>query len=56
MNRVLGDVAMLGGVANLRGTDGGKPYSVRLRFMDVWVKRDGKWVVVFTQATRVPAA
>jgi hypothetical protein len=24
--------------------------------MDVWAKRGGHWVVVFTQATRVPAA
>jgi ketosteroid isomerase-like protein len=53
--RLAGDVALLGGAATLAGTDGGKPYSVRLRFLDVWQKRDGRWRVVFTQATRVPA-
>jgi ketosteroid isomerase-like protein len=54
VERVMGDVALLGGVATLTGTDGGRPYRVRLRFMDVWQKRDGRWVVVFTQATRAP--
>lgn len=55
-NKVLGDVALLGGVAALSGVDGGKPYAVRLRFMDVWVRRGGRWQVVFTQATRAPAS
>jgi hypothetical protein len=56
LEKVIGDTALLGGVATLSGTDGGKPFSAKLRFMDVWAKRDGRWVVVFTQATRVPAA
>jgi hypothetical protein len=54
IERVMGDVALMGGVATLSGADGGQAYEVRLRFMDVWQKRDGKWVVVFTQATRAP--
>ena len=54
VERVMGDVALLGGVATLTGTDGGQAYKVRLRFMDVWQKRQGRWVVVFTQATRAP--
>jgi hypothetical protein len=52
--KVIDDVALLGGVATLTGTDGGQPYKVRLRFMDVWQKRGGRWMVVFTQATRAP--
>ncbi|MBS0335123.1 MAG: nuclear transport factor 2 family protein [Proteobacteria bacterium] len=56
LETVMGDTALLGGVATLSGTDGGKPFSARLRFMDVWARRDGRWVVVFTQATRVPSA
>jgi ketosteroid isomerase-like protein len=56
VERVMGDVALMGGVANLSGTDGGKAFSVRLRFLDVWQKRGGRWQVVFTQAGRVPAA
>ena len=55
LEKVMGDTALLGGVATLKGTDAGKPFTARLRFMDVWAKRGGKWVVIFTQATRVPA-
>jgi ketosteroid isomerase-like protein len=55
VEKVMGDVALLGGVATLNGTDGGKAFTVRLRFMDVWQKRGGQWKVVFSQATRVPA-
>jgi ketosteroid isomerase-like protein len=54
--RVMGEVALLGGAATLTGADGGKPYSVRLRFLDVWQKRDGRWQVIFTQATRAPVS
>jgi hypothetical protein len=46
--------AVLGGVAMLRGTSGGKPYAVRLRFADIWRERDGRWQVIFTEAARVP--
>lgn len=46
--------AVLGGVVTLEGTSQGKPYKARLRFADVWCKRDGHWQVVFTQVTRVP--
>ena len=55
LQEVMGDTALMGGVATLKGTDGGKPFTARLRFMDVWAKRGGKWQVIFTQATRVPA-
>ena len=55
LETVMGDTALLGGVATLKGIDAGKPFTARLRFMDVWAKRGGKWVVIFTQATRVPA-
>ena len=52
--RVFGDAAVLAGVATLSGTDiaSGEAFSLRLRFADVWRKRDGRWQVAFTQATR----
>ena len=53
--RVWANGAVLGGASALSGTDGGKPYAARLRFADVWAKRDGKWQVVFTQAGRAAA-
>jgi hypothetical protein len=54
VEKVMGDAAILGGVARAKGTSGGEPYDVRLRFIDVWEKRAGRWVVVFSQATRAP--
>ncbi|CAM5518251.1 nuclear transport factor 2 family protein [Rhodanobacter lindaniclasticus] len=47
--------AVLGGVVTLEGTSGGQPFTARLRFADIWRERDGRWQVIFTQATRVPA-
>lgn len=52
--KVMGGVALLGGVATVTGASEGQPYKVRLRFVDVWHRRDGRWVVVFSQATRAP--
>jgi len=54
VEKVMGDSAVLGGVARARGTSEGQPYDVTLRFVDVWQKRGGRWVVVLSQATRVP--
>jgi len=54
VEKVMGNAAILGGVARAKGTSGGEPYDVRLRFIDVWEKRGGAWKVVFSQATRVP--
>lgn len=42
--------AVLGGVVDAHGTSDGKPYAIRLRFADVWAKRDGTWQVIYTQA------
>jgi len=46
------DGAVMGGVVNLRGTDGGKPFSVTLRFADIWAKRNGKWQVIYTHVSK----
>ena len=48
--------AVLGGVVDAHGMSDGKPYAVRLRFSDVWAKRNGRWQVIFTDASRAPAA
>jgi hypothetical protein len=46
------DGAVLGGVVDLRGMDGGKPFAVKLRFADIWAKRNGKWQVIYTHVSR----
>jgi Domain of unknown function (DUF4440) len=54
VEKVMGEAALLGGVARAKGTAGGEAFDLRLRFVDVWQKRNGRWVVVMSQATRVP--
>jgi hypothetical protein len=48
------DGAVMGGVATLRGTDGGKRYEMRLRFADIWARRHGRWEVIYTQVAKAP--
>lgn len=55
VEKVWSDGAVMGGVVNLRGIDGGKPFEVTLRFADIWAKRNGKWQVVYTHVSRPPA-
>ena len=56
IEKVWSDGAVMGGVAHLKGVDGGKPFEVDLRFSDIWAKRKGKWQVIYTHASRAPAA
>jgi ketosteroid isomerase-like protein len=54
VEKVWSDGAVMGGVVNLRGIDGGKPFAVTLRFADIWAKRNGKWQVIYTHVSRPP--
>jgi ketosteroid isomerase-like protein len=49
--RVTGDVAIVGGEARVKGTDGGKPFAEHFRYANTFVKREGRWIVVYTQIT-----
>ena len=50
----LGDeAAMLGGLVTFKGLDHGAPYSQTFRYADTWLKRNGRWQVVYTQVTNV---
>jgi ketosteroid isomerase-like protein len=51
--RVYGDTAIVTGRANA-SVSGSTPQVIVLRFTDVFVRRDGRWVVVASHATRVP--
>lgn len=54
--RVEGDSAVVTGVAHVRGKDKqGKPFDARIRFTDVFIKRDGRWQALSSQATMIPA-
>ena len=52
VEKVWSDGAVMGGIATLKGTDGGKPFSIDLRFADIWAKRNGKWQVIYTHVSR----
>ena len=54
--KVWSDGAVLGGVVTAKGMSDGKPYSIRLRFSDIWARRDGKWQVIYTHANHVVVA
>jgi hypothetical protein len=55
IEKVWNDGAVMGGLANLRGVDAGKPFSVSLLFADIWAKRNGKWQVIYTHVSRPPS-
>ncbi|ATQ42246.1 nuclear transport factor 2 family protein [Caulobacter mirabilis] len=54
VEQVWPDGAALGGTVDLVGAYDGKPFRQTLRYIDVWRWRDGRWQVVYGQATRVP--
>jgi ketosteroid isomerase-like protein len=54
VEKVWSDGAVMGGLVNLRGTEGGKPFAITLRFADIWAKRNGKWQVIYTHVSRPP--
>jgi hypothetical protein len=54
VERVWGDGAVLGGTTLFSGSDHGKPFSAKIRFVDVWARRGGRWQVVYTQVSRAP--
>jgi len=53
--RVSPDVAVVGGEAWVKGTEDGKPFAQHFRYSDTFARRNGHWVVVYTQVTGLPA-
>jgi ketosteroid isomerase-like protein len=51
--RVYGDTAIVTGRTKA-AAGGAAPQSVTLRFTDVFVHRDGRWLAVASHATRLP--
>lgn len=51
--RVNGDTAVVTGVTTLKGAYKGQDISGRYRFTDVFVRRDGRWLILASQSTRV---
>ena len=49
--RPTADTAIVGGEAWVTGNDHGKPFKQHFRYSDYFAKRNGAWVVIFTQVT-----
>jgi ketosteroid isomerase-like protein len=53
--RVYGIAAVVTGIYRESGTNKGKPYVIRARYTDTWVKQNGVWQCVASQSTLIPA-
>ncbi len=53
--QVIGDTAVVTGVTTLKGKYKGQDFSGRYRFTDTFVRRDGRWLIMASQYTRVAA-
>jgi ketosteroid isomerase-like protein len=51
--QVYGDAAVVVGVFRVKGTEKGKPYVHRERFVDTWIKTNGAWQCVATTGTLI---
>src|SRR5437868_5034457 len=51
--RLYGEVAVVIARLDQRGTDHGRPYDIPVRFTDVWVRREGRWVCTSGHASRL---
>jgi ketosteroid isomerase-like protein len=51
--RVYGDTAVVWFTLHRIGPMQGRPVQLSYRYMDVWVYRDGKWLCVGSQSTRL---
>ena len=51
--RLYGDVALLSGRTRMTGAYDGKPWSSHYRYVDVYVRRNGRWQVANVQISRI---
>jgi ketosteroid isomerase-like protein len=50
---VYGAFAVVYGICRENGVKKGKPYSVRMRFTDTWIRRNETWMCVASQSTLI---
>jgi hypothetical protein len=49
-----GNTAVMRGESDLKLLSGGRPVAFRIRFLNVYVKKDGRWQMTAWQSTRLP--
>ena len=52
--RLYGDVALLCGRTRMTGSYQGKPFKSHYRYIDIYVRRDGRWKIVSVQISKMP--
>jgi ketosteroid isomerase-like protein len=52
--RLYGDVALLSGTTRMTGHSEGKPFRSHYRYIDIYVRRGGRWRVVSVQISKMP--
>jgi ketosteroid isomerase-like protein len=52
--RLYGDTALIVGITSVRGRAGGEPFTADFRYTDTWIRRDGKWLLAASHASRLP--
>lgn len=52
--RLYGDTALLSGRTRMTGRYEGKAFSSHYRYIDIYVKRDGRWKIVSVQISKIP--
>jgi ketosteroid isomerase-like protein len=53
--QVYGNAAVVTGIYRESGTNKGKPYVIRSRYTDTWIKQKGVWLCVASHSTLIPA-
>lgn len=53
--QVYGNAAVVVGILRIKGTDKGKAYVHRERFVDTWIKTNGSWQCVATTSNLISA-
>jgi ketosteroid isomerase-like protein len=53
--QVYGNAAVVVGIFRVKGTNKGKPYVHRERFVDTWIKTNGSWQCVATTSALISA-
>jgi hypothetical protein len=53
--QVYGNAAVATGIYRETGANKGKPYVIRSRFTDTWIKRNSTWLCVASHSTLIPS-
>ena len=51
---IYGDAAVVQGITHLKGTSGGQPFEVEVRFTDTLIRTQDRWQLVVSHVTRIP--